>query len=150
MDAAAHHGAALLCRRQCRRHQGPDRRENEGCVEHLGRHLVRTAGPHGTEAAGEILRRRVARSGEGENPAALVARHLRQDVRRRAETVDAERFAVARQPQCAVADQASAEQRRRLDIAEGLRDREAIALIGDGQLCIAAVDLIAGEAGAVA
>ena len=57
---------------------------------------------------------------------------------------------VARHAQGAVADQPGAHQRRRLDIAIAPIDRKAIALIGNGQFGIAAVDLIAGKAGAVA
>ena len=50
----------------------------------------------------------------------------------------------------AVPDEAGTQERRRLDVAVALVDRKAIALIGDGQLGIAAVDLVAGEAGTVA
>src|SRR5207248_8189452 len=64
--------------------------------------------------------------------------------------VYADALALAGEPQGAVADQPGAEQRRRLDIAECGRDRKAVALVGDGQLGIAPIDLIAGEAGLIA
>ncbi len=110
----------------------PDRGENEGGVERLGRRLVGAAGPHRAEAAREILRLLVARAGEGEDLAALVARDLRDDVRGRAKAVDADALAVTGQSQRAVADQAGAQERRRLDIAVARVDRKAIALVGDG------------------
>ncbi len=97
-----------------------------------------------------MLGRIVAGPGEGENLPALMARHLGDDMGGGAEAVDADPLGVAGQPQGAVADQPGAEQRRRRDIAEGRVDREAIALVGDRQLGIAAIDLVAGEAGMVA
>jgi hypothetical protein len=45
---------------QCCRHQRADRREDDGGIERLVRRLVRAAGPHGAERAGEILRSLVA------------------------------------------------------------------------------------------
>ena len=79
-----------------------------------------------------------------------MARHLRHDVCSRTKAVDPEALRVARHAQGAVADQPGAHQRRRLDIAIAPIDRKAVALVGDGQFGIAAVDLIAGEACAVA
>ena len=110
----------------------------------------RIAGPFRAERAREILCRRVAGAGEGEEPAALMARHLGHDVRGGAKAVDPEALRVARHAQGAIADQPGAHQWRRLDIAVTRIDRKAVALVGDGQLGIAAVDLVAGEAGAVA
>src|SRR5262249_11960324 len=76
--------------------------------------------------------------------------YLRDDVGGGAETVDPDQPRIAGHAQGSVADEAGAHQRRRLDIAVTLVDRKAIALVGDGQLGIAAIDLIAGEASAVA
>ena len=45
-------------------------------------------GPFRTQRAGEILRCQVTRAGEGKQPAALVADHLRHDVRGGAKAVD--------------------------------------------------------------
>src|SRR5207247_3676880 len=67
-----------------------------------------------------------------------------------AEAVYAEALRIARHAQCAVADQPGTHQGCGLDIAVTPIDRKAIALVGDGQLAIAAVDLIAGKARAVA
>ena len=50
----------------------------------------------------------------------------------------------------AVAYEAGAEERRRLGVRVALRDREAEALVGDGELGVAAVDVVAGEARVVA
>ena len=50
----------------------------------------------------------------------------------------------------AVADQSGAEQRRRLGVAIGGRQLEAVARVGDGVFGIAAVDLVAGEERVVA
>ncbi len=50
-------------------------------------------------------------------------------------------------PQRAIADQAGAEQRRHLLVVIAARQREAVALVCDGVLGIAAVDVAAGEAG---
>ena len=76
-------------------------------------------------------------------------RHLRDDMRRRAEAVYAEAFSVARELQRAIADQPGAEQRRRLGVAElsgiGNSSARRRRLFG-----IAAIDLVAGEARVVA
>ncbi len=82
--------------------------------------------------------------------AASIARQLRQDMRGSAEAVEADPLAFSGEPQCAVPDEAGTEQRRCLHVAVAGIDREAKALIGDGQLGIAAIDLIAGEASPVA
>ena len=80
-------------------------------------------------------------------------------MRRRAEPVNPEPPRVARgqarglshgQPQRAVADQPGAQQRCGGDVVKRRIDREAIALVGDGELGVAAVDLVAGEPGVVA
>ena len=81
----------FLRRGQRRRHQRPDRREDQRRVELFGRLLVGAAGPGRAEPAREFLRRRVAGPREGEDLASLIARDLRHDVRRRAEPVDPER-----------------------------------------------------------
>jgi hypothetical protein len=79
-----------------------------------------------------------------------VARHLRDDVGGRAKAVNADSPTLASEAQGAVADQPGAQQRRGRDIIEFGRDRETVALVGDGQLGIAAIDLVAGEPRAVA
>ena len=54
------------------------------------------------------------------------------------------------EPQRAVADQPRAEERGGFEVAEPVGNREAEALVGDDPLGVAAVDVVAGEAGAVA
>ena len=71
-------------------------------------------------------------------------------MRRRAEPVEAEPLGVARQAQRPEADQAGAEQRRRLEIRVAVGNREAEALVGDRVLRVAAVERVAGEARVVA
>ena len=53
---------------------------------------------------------------------------------------------VARHPERTVADQPGAQQRRRLGVGEIVREREAVAPVGQQVLGIAAVEGIAGEA----
>src|ERR1700722_8481910 len=150
MDAAADDDAAFPGRGERRRDQRADRGEDQRSVERLGRLLVRTAGPCDAEPAREILRCDIARFGEGKDLTALKKRELSDDVGRRAETVNSDSFSCTGEPERTVADEPGAEQRRCRDIVEFRRNREAIALVGDGQLRIAAIDLVAGEAGAVA
>ena len=52
--------------------------------------LVGASRPLGAELAREALAVGVARAGEREDPPTLVSRHLRDDVRRRAEAVEAD------------------------------------------------------------
>ena len=102
--------------------------EDDRAVELLRRALQRAAGPLGAELAGEVLRAR-------RRPARVNANTLRpssagdlgDDVRRGAEPVEADPRAVAGKPQRAVADQPGAEQRRDLEIAVALGQREAVA-----------------------
>src|SRR5262249_53472935 len=119
--------------------------EDDRGVQRFRRRLVGAARPDDTEFAGETLRRRIAGAGEGIDVAALPARHLGNDVRRRAEAVEAETPPLPRPAQRAVADQAGAEQRCRLDIAVTRLDGETEALVGDGVLTVAAIDLVAGK-----
>ena len=133
-----------------RRHELADRREDDRRVELLRRRLVRPpAHSRRARARTPAPPRRPARVKREDAPA-LVARDLRDDVRRGAEAVEAEPLRVAREPQRAVADQPGAEQRRRLHVGVAVRDREAEALVGDRVLRVAAVEVVAGEARAVA
>src|SRR5262249_52981877 len=79
-----------------------------------------------------------------------MARDLRHDMSRRAETIAAEPRRstdrrVSRDLERAVTDQSGAQQRRRLGIAIALGDGKHVARIGHRVLSVAAVDLIAGE-----
>jgi hypothetical protein len=60
-----------------------------------------------------------------------MTRDLRDDVRRRAEAVDADAPGLARHAQRAVADEARAQPRRNVDVANAARKREAVTRIGD-------------------
>ena len=99
---------------------------------------------------GEVLRLAVAGPGEGEDALALVAGDLRHDVRRGAEAVDAEGLGRARHAMRAVADQPGAEERRGIGIAVAVRDAEAVAVVGEDEVLVAAVEMAAGEARVVA
>src|ERR1700749_1426138 len=125
MDAAADDGAALLCRREGRWHQGADRGEDQRGIEQLGRWLVGTPGPFSAQRAGELLRGNIARASEGEQPESLVTRYLRHDVGGGAKAVDPDERRVPGHPQGAVADEAGAHQRRRLDVAIARVDGKA-------------------------
>ena len=126
-------------------HELAGRREDDRGVELLGRRPDRRPTPRrasGRTPAPASSPSRV--TANTRRPCA--ARDLRDDVRRGAEPVQPEPLRVAREPQRAVADQAGAEQRRRLEVAVPVRDREAEALVGDGPLGVAAVEVVAGEA----
>lgn len=72
------------------------------------------------------------------------------DISRSAETVNADALRVARHAQRAIADQAGAQQRRRLDVAVLLRQVKAVAAVGNGALRETAVYRVAGKTGIVA
>ena len=79
-----------------------------------------------------------------------MARDLAHDVRRRAETVETDAFAVACEFQRPVADEPGAEERRRPRCVVARGERRAVALVGHDELRVAAVAVVAGEAGAIA
>src|SRR5574341_1413498 len=87
---------------------------------------------------------------EGEHPPPLKPRHLRHEVRRRSEPVDAQALTIARGDEGPVSDQPGTQQRCRLEVTVLVRNRNAEPLVGDGQLGIATVQLVTGEAGAIA
>src|SRR5262245_59362855 len=94
-------------------------------------------------------------TGESVNVNAPMTRDLDRDVRRRAESVYAQTFAGrwagnARQPQRAKADDARAEQRRGLFVAEGFRNRVDEISRGDDVFGVTAVDQPSGERGVLA
>src|SRR4030095_5583533 len=94
-------------------------------------------------------------AGEGINVNAPMARGVDCDVRRGAESVYAQTFTGRRagnagQPQRAKADDARAEQRRGLFVAEGFRNRVDEISRGDGVFGVTAVDQPSGERGVLA
>ena len=131
MDPRADHAPALPHVPQRRRDEVADRREDDHGVELLGRPGERVAGPHRAERACELLRLVVTRARAGEDAAPLCDRDLADDVRRGAEAVQAERFAVAGEPERPVADEAGAEQRRCLRVRVRGGNGEAEPLVRD-------------------
>ena len=107
-------------------------------------------GPLAAELERERGGRVVSGPHEAEHPPPLVPRDLDDDVRGGAEAVEAEPFGIAGEAQRAVADQPGAEERRRLQVVVGVGKREAVALVGDDPLRVAAVEVVAGEAGRLA
>ena len=107
-------GASAAKRRDDHR---PGRREGDGGVERLGRRVVVAAHPGGAQLARELVLRRRAR--EDADLAAPVAGDLDREVGRRPEAEEAEAAARldAAEPQRPVADDAGAQERRRLDVA---------------------------------
>jgi len=67
-----------------------------------------------------------------------------------AEAVQPEPVGIAREAERPVADQAGAEKRGRLQIVVLVRERQAVALIGDRPLRVAAVQVVAREANRLA
>ena len=92
----------------------------------------------------------VSRPDEAEHAPSLVPRDLDDDVGGGAEAVEPEPFGVAGQAERAVADEPGAEERRGLQVVVLLRDREAVALVGHDPLRVAAVEVVAREAGRLA
>ena len=129
---------------------GADRGEDDRPVELLRRQLRGPARPLGAEAAGERLAVLIPVAGEGEDAPPFVDGDLAEDVGGGAEAVEADPLRLADQPQRPVADQPGAEERRRLGVGVDVGDREAEVLGGDGELGVAAVDVVAGEAGVLA
>ena len=108
------------------------------------------AGPFRPQLSRERLTVRVAGAGEREHPTALVPSYLRHQMSGGAEAVDAEPLRVARGSEGPVSNQAGTEQGRRLDVGDAGRKRETESLIRHRVLGVAAIHLVAGEAGPVA
>src|SRR5437867_1576578 len=75
---------------------------------------------------------------------------LRDDVRRRSETVDAQALGITGSHERAIADHTGAEQRRGPGIGVRLWQSEAEALVCNGVLFVAPVDRVSGEASRLA
>src|SRR5207244_11758301 len=125
-------------------------REDDRGIELLRHRIADCSGPLGAERARKGLTVVVARTREGEDAPSFVPRDLRHDVGGGAEAVQAEPLGVPGRPQRAMADQAGAEERRRLLVGVALGNRKAEALVGDGVLGVAAVEVVAGEPGLAA
>src|SRR5205807_9622416 len=132
------------------RHQIAGRREQDRPVRFRGQRLADAADPRRTQPAGERSVRLLARAHE--DLAATGPRDLERHVRRSAEAIDAEPIARLHLAQLerAVADDARAEERRGLGIAEDRRDRVREALRDDRVVGEATVGVISGELGVLA
>ena len=150
MNARADNTRALGAHAQGLDHQGADRREHDRAVELLRRRFPRCSGPLRAEAARESLSVLVARAREREHSPSLVEGELAENVCGGSEAVEADALRLPDKPQRSIPDQAGAQQRRGLLVGIAGRDREAEALVGDHQLGVAAVNVIAGEASPIA
>ncbi len=146
VNPGADDGPALDRGAQRGGHERPDRREDNRRIQGLRRLDIGAAGPDRAQLPRERLRLIVAGPGEGVDLLPLVNRHLGQDVRRRAEAVEAQALhVVAGEPIGAVADQTRAEQRRGLRRVGDARHREGVALMGHGVFRVAAIQRVACE-----
>ena len=149
VDPRADDGAALRDRRERRRDELAGRGEDDRRVELLGRRGPRPPIPR--RASGRTPAPRAS-------PSRVTAKTRRPCASATCVTMCAaapkpyspSRSASPASRERAVADQPRAEQRRRLQVAEPLGDREAEALVGDDPLGVAAVEVVAREARAVA
>ena len=139
MDSGADDSAALADCSQRGWDEGSDRRKDDGGVERNRRGLVRSPRPDAAKGSGERLTGIVSRLGEGEHFASLPGGDLSDDVRGRAKAVEAEPTSLSSHHQRSIADQAGAEQRRRLRVVEGVRNGKAVAGIRHDMRRIAAV-----------
>ncbi len=145
MDAAADDPPALAHRGERGRNERADGRGQDGGVERRWRPLVRSARPFGAERQREALGGEVAWPGEGEDAPSLPAADLRDDMRRRAKTVDADRAPVARGLERAPADEARAKERRGGDRVEVFVQGKGESSVGDRMGREPAVARVAGE-----
>ena len=146
MDSGADHRPARCQQLQRTRHELARRRKDDRRIELHRCNLVGSSRPCGTQAPCELLGALVSGSRERVDVAPLVDGNLADHVGGRSEAEQAQRGGVAGEAQRAVADQAAAQQRRRLLGGEVVGKRQAEALVGDGQLRVAAVDVTPGEA----
>src|SRR5215212_10075314 len=114
MDPGADDGSAAGQRAKRQWDESTNRSEQDGRVE-----LFRWTGlgiprPLRPEAPGELLAPLVPGAGEGEDPTALMRRHLADDVGRGSESVQADSLGITAKTQRAIADQPGAEQWRGL------------------------------------
>ena len=126
-------------RPQRRGHELADGSEDDRRVELLGRRAQRVAGPLAAELEREGLRRLVAARVKAKTRRPWCSGDLADDVRAGAEAVEPEPLPVAGHAQRAVADEPGAQQRRGLEVAEALGQREGVAAVGHGVRRVAAV-----------
>src|SRR5262249_23721056 len=95
-------------------------------------------------------RRFVTRPSKHEQLAAFIKRDLRNQIRGVAESVNAKPMGITGFAIRPVPNQSRAKQRRNIEIVVTLGQMKTKSRISDGELRIATVDVITGEAGAVA
>jgi hypothetical protein len=145
VNSGADDGAAFLHGGERQRDERADRRVDDRRVERFGCLFVRASCPDRAQAAGKILRSAVAWARKRKNSSAALLRHLRDDMRRRAEAIEAKIDPFAGHHERTPADESGAEQRRKLLIASCLAERKRIARVSDRMRGEASVARIAGE-----
>ena len=145
MDPGAHDAGIGGDSRQGLGDQRANGREDERAVELDWRRLVRPAGPAHAQLVSEPLRRLVTRPHEREDVPALSARYLRDEMSGGSEAIDAERPAFTDQAKRAVADNTRAQQWRDVQVVITVGQLGAGTRVGDGELGVAAVDVMSRE-----
>ncbi len=147
MDAGDGEGRASIQHLQCRRHELPGRREQDGAIQEMRRAIEAVPDPGRAELLGELAMR--ASTAEDEDLAAEVPGHLEGDVggASEAEEPQAPPGSDAGAQIRAIPDDPRAQQRRELDGGPGLRQRVGEGFGHHGALRIAAILVPAGEAG---
>ena len=150
VDAGQRQRAAAGEIAQRHRHEVAGGREEDRALRAMGHRLAQVADPGGAERAGQLAMAGLARAHVDLQVAG--ARDLDGDVRRGAEAVHAEAATGAHggQRERAIADDARAQQRRRLHVAEHRGNRVRVLLVHHGVFREAAVGVPAGELGALA
>src|SRR5205823_2433477 len=87
----------------------------------------------------------ITRSSESVNLFLFVKRDLRDEMRGVAKTINAEPFRIASFSIRSVTKHSRAEERRKIDIVVFIRQGKTISRVGDGELGVAAVDVIASK-----
>ncbi len=146
VNAGADHPAAGADGGQGRRHQGAHGGEENRGIEKVGRRLIGVACPHRAKLPGEGLGLEITRSGKGEDPAALGAGDLGEEVRGGAKAVEAEIGSLACGTIGAIADEPRAKERRELYGGDLSRQWQAKTRVRERFLGVAAIHRIAGEA----
>ena len=97
--------------------------------------------------ARQHLRRLIASGGEREHLALVIHRHLRNEMGRRAKSIQSEPSRIADHSIRAVSNQSRAHQRRGFLIVITSRQLECISRVGGGVFRIAAIAMVTGETG---
>lgn len=108
MDSAAYHHAAFCDGLQRLRNERAHRGEKQRRIQFVRRRLVAAAGPRRAETQRELLGSMIAGACQRIHGALLMARNLRDDMRRGAETVNADPLRVARHAERPIADEPGA------------------------------------------